>query len=81
MTLLFAAHTRDQKDRVVKHPVDESSILQWHLSLILFKAFIKSNILWNGGRSKGGQQVIGAIQELDLELGHHTGDGTQIGIK
>lgn len=42
--------------------------------------FARASILWNGGRSKNGQVILGAIQELDAELNHHTGDGQQLGI-
>lgn len=40
----------------------------------------EANLLWNGGTLKNGQKVMGAIQELDAELGHHIGDGTQLGL-
>jgi hypothetical protein len=42
--------------------------------------FGESNFLWNGGIMKDGSKRIGAIQELDSELGHIQGDGQQIGI-
>lgn len=35
----------------------------------------EANLLWNGGTDKRGNKIIGAMQELDYELGHHLGDG------
>jgi len=44
-------------------------------------AWAIANILWNGGRDKKtGQQIIGAIQEMEFELSHFLGDGRVIGL-
>ncbi len=40
----------------------------------------EAQFLWEGGTMKDGTRRIGAVQLLDQELQHHTGDGTQIGI-
>jgi hypothetical protein len=40
-----------------------------------------ASLLWNGGMDKDGNQVIGAIQEMDNELSHHLGDGVQRSIE
>lgn len=40
----------------------------------------EANLLWNGGADGAGIQHIGAVQELEFELRHHTGDGQQIGM-
>jgi hypothetical protein len=40
-----------------------------------------ANLMWNGGTDKKtGQKFIGCIQELELELSHHLGDGHEIGL-
>lgn len=42
----------------------------------------EANLLWNGGRDKKtGVTIIGAVQELDLELQHQLGDGREIGMQ
>lgn len=41
----------------------------------------EASLLWNGGADpKTGQNVTGAIQELDFELQHQLGTGRQLGI-
>lgn len=40
----------------------------------------EATLLWNGGTDKNGNVRMGAIQELQAELDHHTGKGTEYGI-
>ena len=44
------------------------------------RSWAEAQLLWNGGTDANGVKRIGALQELDLELQHHLGDGRQVGI-
>jgi len=37
--------------------------------------WVEANLLWNGGKNKDGSMVLGAVQLLEEQLQHHTGDG------
>jgi hypothetical protein len=42
--------------------------------------FATATILWNGGTTKTGQKIMGAIEELDMELQYELGVGRQVTI-